>query len=216
MLLDVLFPNRCLHCSIIIDGKALVCECCRDQIHFTHQKFAEPNVLKERLATLFPVKGAFALMQFEQDSLSRKIVHQLKYRHRESIGKVLAEWTFERTDLGGLSPDLIATVPLHPKKMRQRGYNQLHVFADRLAELYKIPVDHKLLKRNVYKKAQALADRSHRAETENLFSLTRPQDGQHVLIVDDVITTGNTLSAVAWEILKQPQTSVSVIVMAID
>jgi competence protein ComFC len=187
-----------------------------DQILFTHHDFPESNLLKERCSLLFPVENAFALMQFEEESLSRKIVHQLKYGSREKTGKILAEWTGERMNFDENKPDLMVSVPLHPKKLKERGYNQLHLFTKTLSETLQIPFDHHLIKRNFYQKAQAKKDKSHRTETENLFSVTKEISDKHVLLIDDVFTTGNTMSSVAWEILKAGNNKVSVLVMAVD
>lgn len=216
MILNLLFPNRCLECSKIISADELVCGICMDQILFTHHDFPESNLLKERCSLLFPVENAFALMQFEEESLSRKIVHQLKYGSREKTGKILAEWTGERMNFDENKPDLMVSVPLHPKKLKERGYNQLHLFTETLSKKLEIPFDHQLIRRNFYQKAQAQKDKSHRAETENLFSVTEEISDTHVLLIDDVFTTGNTMSSVAWEILKAGNNKVSVLVMAVD
>ena len=216
MILNLLFPNRCLECSKIISADELVCGICMDQILFTHHDFPESNLLKERCSLLFPVENAFALMQFEEESLSRKIVHQLKYGSREKTGKILAEWTGERMNFDENKPDLMVSVPLHPKKLKERGYNQLHLFTETLSKKLEIPFDHQLIRRNFYQKAQAQKDKSHRAETENLFSVTQEISDTHVLLIDDVFTTGNTMSSVAWEILKAGNNKVSVLVMAVD
>ena len=216
MLLNLLFPNRCIECGKIISADELVCELCFDQINFTHHEFGENNLLKERCKLLFPVENAFALMQFEKESLSRRIVHSLKYGNREKVGKILANWTSDRIDLTKDKPDLITTVPLHPKKLKERGYNQLHLFADTLQEKFKVPCNHELLQRNSYKKAQAKKSKKDRTGTEHLFCLKEEISNAQVLIIDDVFTTGNTMSSVAWEILKSGNNKVSVLVMAMD
>ncbi|WP_294281736.1 double zinc ribbon domain-containing protein [uncultured Chryseobacterium sp.] len=216
MMLDLLFPNRCLECNRIIDADLAVCNLCFSHIHFTHFDFSGNNILKERCLLLFPVAHAFALMQFEKENISRKIVHELKYRNREKIGKMIAGWFPQYLDFKGHQPDLFVTVPLHPRKQRERGYNQLHAFTDALSDLYGIPADHSLIKRNHYSKAQALKDKQHRLQAENTFSLTRSITGKHILLIDDVFTTGNTLATIAWEILSEPGNMVSVLVMAMD
>ncbi|GAA4150802.1 hypothetical protein GCM10022217_04100 [Chryseobacterium ginsenosidimutans] len=155
-------------------------------------------------------------MQFSQENLSRKIIHDLKYKSREKIGKTLADWTTERLDFKNEKPDLFVSVPLHSKKLKERGYNQLHLFTETLSEFYKTPFDHELIKRNHYSKAQALKDKQHRLETKNTFSLTKNISGKHILLIDDVFTTGNTLASIAWEILKTGDNKVSVLIMAID
>ncbi|GAB0155535.1 ComF family protein [Chryseobacterium sp. Alg-005] len=216
MILDLLFPNRCSNCNRIIDSHLLVCNLCFNQIHFPHFDFDDENILKERCKLLFPVEHAYALMQFEKESISRKIIHQLKYQGREKIGKILAEWTYEQISFKDEKPDMLVSVPLHPKKQRKRGYNQLHLYTETLSELSHIPYYHNLIKRNHYSKAQALKDKKHRLESQNIFSITQPVSKQHILLIDDVFTTGNTVSMIAWEILKSGNNKVSVLVMAMD
>lgn len=216
MILDLLFPNRCLHCNRIIEASLLVCDLCFSQIHFTHYDYFENNPVKEKCKLLFPVENTYALIQFEEESLSRKIIHELKYRSREITGKILGEWTTDRLDFKNQKPDLLVSVPLHPKKLRERGYNQLHLYTETLSKYYAIPFDHQLIKRNYYTKAQALKDKQHRLETINTFSITQPITGKHVLLIDDVFTTGTTVSSIAWEILNAGDNKVSVLVMAMD
>ncbi|WP_185287645.1 ComF family protein [Chryseobacterium lactis] len=216
MILDLFFPNRCIECSRIIDPDLLVCDLCFNQIHFTHYDYFENTPIKEKCSLFFPIENAFALIQFEKENLSRKIIHELKYRGREKVGKILAEWTTERLDFKNAKPDLMVSVPLHPKKLRERGYNQLHLFTETVSAFYEIPFDHQLLKRNHYSKAQALKDKKHRLEAVNTFSVTQPVTGKHILLIDDVFTTGNTISSVAWEILNAGDNKVSVLVMAMD
>ncbi|WP_368407661.1 ComF family protein [Chryseobacterium edaphi] len=155
-------------------------------------------------------------MQFGKENLSRKIIHELKYKSREKTGKVLADWVTERLDFKNDRPDLLVSVPLHPKKHKERGYNQLHLFTKNLSDFYNIPHDHNLIRRNHYSKAQALKDKKHRLETQNTFTLTKSISNQHILLIDDVFTTGNTLATIAWEILKESNNKVSVLVMAMD
>ena len=216
MILDIFFPNRCIHCNRIIDGDLLVCNVCFEQIHFTHFSFFENNYILEKCKLLFPIENAFALMQFEKENLCRKIIHELKYKSREKAGKILAEWTTERLDFKNEKPDLLVSVPLHPRKLKERGYNQLHLFTEILSNFYEIPFSHDLIKRNHYSKAQALKDRQHRLETQNPFSITENISGKHILLIDDVFTTGNTISSIAWEILKTGDNKVSVLIMAMD
>lgn len=216
MILDLFFPNRCINCSRIIDGDLLVCSLCFEHIHFTHADYFSDSIIKEKCRLLFPAERTYALMKFEENGLSRKLIHELKYKSRENAGKILAEWTTERLDFKDEKPDILVSVPLHPKKLRKRGYNQLHLFTETLSKFYTIPFDHELIQRNHYSKAQALKDKKHRLETANPFSLSKPISGKHVLLIDDVFTTGNTVSSIAWEILNAGENKVSVLVMAVD
>ena len=95
-----------------------------------------------------------------------ELIHQLKYRNQEKIGSILAKWVVENLRFKGEKPDLLVSVPLHPKKLKERGYNQLHLFTEVLSSEYGIPFDHNLLKRNSHSQAQAQKDKSHREETK--------------------------------------------------
>lgn len=216
MILDLFFPNRCIQCSRIIDGDLLVCGLCFEQINFTHFDYFGDDIIKEKCRLFFPVENTYGLMKFEQDGLSRKLIHELKYKSREIVGKTLADWTIERLDFKDESPDILISVPLHPKKLKERGYNQLHLFTETLSRFYNIPFDHDLIQRNHYSKAQALKDKKHRLEGVNPFSLSKPISGKHILLIDDVFTTGITVSSIAWEILNAGNNKVSVLVMAVD
>ncbi|MBO6201107.1 MAG: ComF family protein, partial [Chryseobacterium sp.] len=185
--------------------------------HFSHHQFSENNDLKEKVSLLFPVENAFSLMLYEKESLAQKIIHQLKYNHREKIGKNLAEWAIEKLNFEDRKPDLIATVPLHPKKLKQRGYNQLHIFGNELAKHFQIPISHSLLQRIKHSKAQAKKDQNERLKTKNAYQLTEKIHDKHILLIDDVYTTGNTSSNIAWEILRNSENvRVSLLVMAMD
>ena len=214
MFLDILFPNRCLECDEIISKNEIVCVKCLDKIHFTHWDFGE-NLLKQKAQFLFPVENAFSLMFFDKKGLSREILHQLKYRNQERVGGILADWVTERMEITE-KPDLLINIPLHPKKLKERGYNQLHLFTEKLAEYYEIPFRHDLLQRESYHKAQAQKNKADRGETKYQFSLSEIVENKHVLLIDDIYTTGNTMSAAAWEILKHKGNKLSILVMAME
>lgn len=215
MFLETLFPNRCLKCDDIISGEELVCGKCLEHIAFTHWDFGD-NLLKKKAEFLFPLERAFALMFFEEKGLSREIIHQLKYKNREKVGEILAYWVLERLTFEKEKPDVMVSIPLHPRKLATRGYNQLHRFTEILSEQWGIPYQHDLLQRNSYQKAQATKDKVHRDTTKYDFSLIQKVENQHVLLIDDVYTTGGTMSAAAWEILKSEKNKVSILVMAME
>lgn len=217
MIFDFLFPNRCLDCNQLIDKNEIVCQICIHKIHFSDHEFCENNSLKEKASLLFPVENTFSLMLYEKESLSQKIIHQLKYNHREKIGKTLADWVIEKLNFENQKLDLIVTVPLHSKKLKKRGYNQLHIFGNKLAEHYQIPINHNLLSRTKHSKAQAKKDQTERLKTKNAYQLTEKIRDKHILLIDDVYTTGNTSSNIAWEILSNSENvKISLLVMAMD
>lgn len=212
---DFLFPNRCLGCSRIIFTSKAVCEICYSQIHFIHYDFTDEHLFKNKCKLLFPIENAFALMEFEKNTISRKVIHGLKYKGRENIAKNIAQWTIEKLDFKNQKPDLLIDVPIHCKKLKKRGYNQLHLFTEELAKHYHIPYNHDVFKRNIHSKAQALKNKIGRQKSQNLFSLHKKIENQHVLIIDDVFTTGNTISNLAWDLIHQ-NNKVSILIMALD
>lgn len=216
MLLDLLFPNRCLGCHLIISGKEVVCEICFQKIRFSHFEFTEENTLTQKCRLLCPTEHAFPLIIFEKEGLSRKIIHQLKYRQRENIGEIIARWTIDKLNFKNCVPDLLVTIPIHKQKLKKRGYNQLHRFAQTLSAHYGIPHDPNVLKRNLNTGAQALKSREQRRHSHQKFSLSKKIPAQHLLLIDDVMTTGNTLADAAWELLKNEGTKISILVMAMD
>lgn len=216
MLFDFLFPNRCIECDLIISPKEIICESCFEKINFTHWNFSKNNPLKQKAKLLFPVENAFALMHFENESLSRKIIHQLKYAQRPKIGYHLAKWTTERLNFNNEIPDFIISTPLHKNKFKNRGYNQTHIFTEKIAKYYKIPCSHTLLEKKSDNKAQASKDKNQRLKTEYKFCLTQDIQNKHILIVDDVYTTGNTMCSMAWELINNGNNKVSILVMAVD
>lgn len=214
-LIQLLFPNRCLNCQRLILREAVICNGCFRFLNQVEYPFGKGGPLQERCKLLFPVTETFALFYFEKEGLAQKIIHELKYNGRQKIGKTLAEWALKTMGDDFRPPDVLATVPLHPKKQRKRGYNQLHLFADTLSKNLEIPHRPQLLRRNIYRAAQAKKNREQRGNTELLFTLAENVSGMHVLLIDDVFTTGNTMSAAAWAILKGGAT-VSVLVIALD
>lgn len=217
LLLDIIFPNRCLHCNTLIKQSEILCTLCLDQISFSQFSFYGHHILQEHVHLLFPCQQSYALMLFQKESLSQKLIHLLKYGNQEMVGKFIAQWIADRVILKDPKPDLIVSVPLHPKKLKKRGYNQLHLFGHHLSQHYNIPINHNFLKRNIHTSEQAKKDKIHRNETASIFSVAENMDAAHILLIDDVYTTGNTLSSIAWEILKNnPQHKISIMVMAFD
>lgn len=216
MFLDILFPNRCLNCNTLIHKGELVCYSCMRHIDFAHYTSETDNVLYQKCQLLFPTRSAHYLMNYSKGGLSQNIIHQLKYHNRKNIGKTLAEWAVDRMSFNENLPDILVPVPLHVKKERQRGYNQLHIFMEVLSRNLNVSYDHTLLKRNKHKKAQALQSKIHRTQNMGMFSLTKPIENKHIMIIDDVFTTGNTLGSMAWELLKSSSNTISVLIMALD
>jgi ComF family protein len=149
------------------------------------------------------------------------MIHSLKYRGHEEIGTVLGQWHAD--DLNKLpitsTFDAIIPVPLHKKRLRERGYNQVTRFGQALSENLKIEYNPSILKRNVYSKTQVKKNLLNRTELiESLFEVdfTEKDHNKHFLLIDDVITTGSTLEACSRALLKIPGSKISIVCMAMS
>jgi ComF family protein len=156
---------------------------------------------------------------FHKGGNVQELLHQLKYQGKREVGHYLGrQYAFELGDSWKQgSVDIIVPVPLHPKKQRKRGYNQSQCFAEGLADEWKIPVEAACLFRKKHSSTQTRKSRYERWENvEDIFGV-RNQDrieGKHILLVDDVITTGATLEACATVLMKLKGVRVSAMSIA--
>jgi ComF family protein len=158
-------------------------------------------------------------LYFNKKGIVQELIHNLKYKGHEEIGTVLGNWYVE--DLKELvleTPfDVVIPVPLHPKKFRERGYNQVTTFGKALAKGFSIPYNDVVLYRKKYSKTQSKKNLVGRSDNiENIFDVifTEENQNKHFLIVDDILTTGATLEACSKALLKIPAAKISIVCMA--
>ncbi len=166
------------------------------------------------------IEHASALLYFNKKGIVQELIHNLKYKGREEIGTVLGNWYVEDLKQLNLETpfDIIIPVPLHPKKFRERGYNQVTTFGKALAKGLNICYDDSILYRKKYSKTQSKKNLAGRSDNiENLFDVifTEENQNKHFLLVDDVLTTGATLEACSRALLKIPGSKISIVSMAI-
>jgi ComF family protein len=166
-----------------------------------------------------PVEHASAFLYFHKKGIVQELIHNLKYKGHEDIGTLLGHWYAE--DLKDVfavhKPDVIIPVPLHRRKYKERGYNQVSTFGLALSKELDISYNKNLLIRTVYSKTQSKKNLLGRAEgIETLFNVkfTEQDHGKHFLLIDDVITTGSTLEACSRALLKIPNAKISIVCMA--
>ena len=213
---DVLFPNRCVGCSIITARGNSICESCRNGLAFTHHQFGQSNEFWQKCSLLFEVKDAAALLQYRKAELTQRLLHALKYKGLENVGKELAELALDRLNWDDIQPDVLVTIPLHPKKQQLRGYNQLHLFADTLGKNLGVEVCHDALRKPNPSREQALKNKLRREKDTARFLPGKAINQRNILLIDDVFTTGNTMASAVYALANEPDAQISVLVMAMD
>jgi ComF family protein len=166
-----------------------------------------------------PVFRATAFCFFKKGNITQRLIHQLKYKDNQAIGTYLGhQFGLELAKTEDFqSVDVIIPVPVHPKKLRQRGYNQSECIGKGIAETLSKPIDTSSLIRVVASSTQTKKTRYQRWENVfGIFQLTNPNTltGKHILLVDDVITTGATIEAAAQVLFTLPAVKVSIACLA--
>ena len=178
------------------------------------------NPYENEMAKLFwaqiPVERAAALFHYESHAETANIIYQLKYKDHPEIGPLMGRMVateLKRDDFfDGI--DVIIPVPLTKERLRQRGYNQSEEIAKGVSEITGLPINKDVVKRMVFKGSQTRRSRWDRQENvEYAFKLIHgePIAGKHLLIVDDVVTTGATIIACAKELVKAGNVKISVL-----
>ena len=219
-LLHLFFPPVCAGCKTVLMGNEnVICTACRHEIPLTQHHLNPENEAFKKFYGRIPVEQVSALLYFHKKGIVQELIHSLKYRGQETIGTVLGKWYAEELKNNPIlkTVDTIIPVPLHPKKLRERGYNQVTEFGNALAETLQIPFITTILFRQVYSKTQSQKNRLSRTEgIDSVFdiSFSESDHNQHFLLIDDVITTGATLEVCAKALLKIPGTKISIVCMA--
>jgi len=199
----LLFPAYCAGCNQVLShGEDGLCLKCVASLPRLHQYQYRANQLERKLWGRVEVEMAIAFLRMSRHSLVRKLIHELKYRNNQGVGVALGRiFGTELSKVWRKIPfDFIVPVPLHPKRLFHRGYNQCDCLAEGLSESMRVPVSNHLLIRAKYNQTQTRRGRISRwHNVEGIFELDKDNDLQskHVLLVDDVITTGATIEACA-------------------
>jgi ComF family protein len=199
--ISLFFPDYCAGCfNSLVKGESLICTRCMLEMPQTHYHLQRENQLKLRLEGRVPLIHALGFYRFSKRGRIQHILHALKYKNQPELAVVLGRVYGQKLKEAEFTFDLIIPVPLHATRLRKRGYNQSSKFAEGLSEILEIPFSEKVLVRSVKTDTQTRKTRLRRWENvSEVFVLTEPSPirGKHVLLVDDVVTTGATIEACA-------------------
>ena len=219
-LLELLFPTLCITCGnrLVTQEKFLCIDCWHD-LPVTNFHFDTENKVARLFWGRVKVENATAFFAYNKGSNYQHLIHFIKYKGLKELG-------FETGRRFGIalsaspefnSIDFVVPVPLHPKKQKLRGYNQSEWISKGISESLKKPVSTDNLKRNLHTSTQTRKNRYERWENvENIFEVTRPEEfaGKHILLIDDVVTTGSTLESCAFQLLHIENVKVSIATLA--
>lgn len=197
------FPNYCSVCTQKLTfAEQEICLKCLVDLPKTNNFKEIDNLVEIHLAGRFPFERIATFSYFSKQGALQPLMHDLKYNGKKEIGFFLGK-IFGKDLLGSdfIKPiHLIIPVPLHPKKEKKRGYNQAQMIAEGLSQTTNIPVSSQNLIRAIYNPTQTkLSGQQRWKNVEGIFSIQNPEELQnkHILLVDDIITTGSTLEACA-------------------
>lgn len=218
--LHVVFPNNCICCGrSLVKGERYVCLHCLNEIHPTNYAKTESNKVSERFIGKVDVENACALYFFEPKSKIRTLIHHLKYKGNSGIGIYLGEKLGQKLISSPYYQDIdyIVPVPLHWRRKLKRGYNQSEMIATGIENVTGWKVKKECLYRRKYNKTQTHKNMQERWEnTRDIFAVKHSEhiEGKHILLVDDVLTTGATLESCAKALKSAAKVKVSIATLA--
>jgi len=217
---EFFFPTLCVTCSNrLVTQENFLCIDCWHDLPVTNFHFDQENKVAQLFWGRVKIENATAFFAFNKGSNYQHLIHFIKYKGLKELG-------FETGRRLGMalseshlfnSVDIILPVPLHPKKQKIRGYNQSEWIAKGISESLKKPVSVDNLCRNLHTSTQTRKNRYERWENvESIFEIINPTEftDKHILLIDDVVTTGSTLESCAFQLLQVEGVKVSIATLA--
>lgn len=219
--ISLIYPKICLGCNNpLLKHEQCICTICQFHIPKTNHFKEKKNDLQKLFWGKVQLNHAAALYEFVKDSPLQKMIHALKYEENQEVGiylgKQIAYEIEDSTLLKGI--DYIIPVPLHPKKEKLRGYNQSMSIAKGIQEILKTEIEITTLQRTVDTESQTKKNKYSRWENVgNVFEIRDVEKlkHKHILLVDDVVTTGSTLESCIETLQQTEGIKVSIVTIAL-
>ena len=218
---QLLFPNLCVCCKgYLSNQERFICDMCNYNLPLYEFNNLKDNDLRKKFWGILPIQECLAHLSFKQNNEVQKIMHELKYNGNKEIGFAMGLTlgqlilSFDKLD----DIDFIIPIPLHKKREDQRGFNKAEVIANGVSNIIKVPVLNNVVGRVINNKSQTNRNRLDRSiNTDNIFKVMnlKPLEGKHVLLLDDVITTGATMISCGNSLLRVKDLKLSVAGLAV-
>lgn len=218
--ISLIYPQNCASCgNSLFKHEECLCTFCRYHLPKTNFHLQTGNPVEKLFWGRADIFSAAAYYAFGKGGKVQHLIHQLKYNGKKEIGFTVGKlYGYELKQSGKYeSVDTIIPVPLHEKKKKKRGYNQSEYFAEGLSKSLNVAADTVSLLRVYESETQTKKSRFSRWQNvETIFQVVEPKklENKHILLVDDVVTTGSTLEACALTLLQIPNVKVSVATIA--
>ena len=218
--LSLFFPNNCLACgNSLFKNEDTICTSCLYHLPQTDFHLSKGNRLCEVFWGRVRIETAVANFYYGKSGKVQSLIHQLKYKGKKEVGTFFGKYYGKMLQYSGNfdSVNYIVPVPLHEKKLKLRGYNQSEIFARGLSVSMHVPVNIVVLSRRIPTQTQTKRNRYNRWENvSGIFEVNRIEllRNKHILLVDDVITTGATLEACCHALFKVPGIKISIAAIA--
>lgn len=217
--IELFFPSICELClTPLIEQEQHLCISCLLKLPLTRFQANQQNLTVSRLAGKFPFVFASSYLYLFEKSDTARLIKQMKYQGTPLVGKYLGRrFAEELQAIPALQTvDCIIPIPLHPSKLRARGYNQSTYIAKGIAAGLHKPLEVGLLRKKKVQSSQTVQGRLERYHNQQqsfycAAKRQRPYQGKHILLVDDVITTGATITAAANRLISDCQAKISVL-----
>jgi ComF family protein len=218
-LAGLFYPRLCPACSeVLYSNENILCLKCTCELPRTNFHLDPENETAKLFWGRVRIENAASFFYFQKGSRFQNIIHAMKYHNRQQLGIDLGRWYgMELIGTPFFHADITHPVPLHPAKQKARGYNQSERIARGISEALALPLETDLIERAIDTDTQTRKSKYERwSNVEGIFRLTCPDKlrNKHILLVDDVVTTGSTLEACATPVLAVEGTTVSVLTLA--
>ena len=200
----------------MLHNENYLCLTCRFDLPYINFSQHTQNSLQKLFWGRVNVEKVFALLNYQKGNQTQKILHLLKYKDKTKLAEHFGEQLAHTIQNKSLF-DFLVPVPLHPKKFKIRGYNQSTIISKGVQKVLNISINERVLVRNSFNKSQTNFSKFDRwGNVNSIFSVINPKPfiNKHILLIDDVLTTGATIEACVKELLKIEGCKVSIATLA--